>query len=370
MKLKNIGLIILATSFIWSCKSDDKPSSTDNFDISTILTNYADNIIIERYEKLSVKTADLKNAAVSFNANVSQANLDILQDKFRLAYLAWQENSAFQFGYAKTVSLRKTLNTFPTNTSEIKKLINDTTINQKGASYIDATGLPGLDYILFSDGDPEVLSRFTTAENKKGAKKYLLAITTSIAIFSDEAYSFWKNNEEGFKADFKTDKSKAVKSSFSNLVNEFVYDTEFMKNYQLSYPIGKYGGLNIPRPEIIEAKNSKYNIQLYKEHLFALKKLYLGEDQSGTNGIGFDDYLIALKSKRNGEPLNTLIIEQFNLIDENIDLISLDLLTAIENQAEILDKLFVANKLLVSYFKVDMCSEFGIQITYTDNDGD
>ena len=99
MKLKNIGLIILATSFIWSCKSDDKPSSTDNFDISTILTNYADNIIIERYEKLSVKTADLKNAAVSFNANVSQANLDILQDKFRLAYLAWQENSAFQLDH-------------------------------------------------------------------------------------------------------------------------------------------------------------------------------------------------------------------------------------------------------------------------------
>jgi len=369
MRLKNIGLILLAASFTWSCKSDTKSSSTDKFNVSTILTNVADNIIIDRYENLSTTTADLKNIALAFDTVTTQGNLDILQEKFRLAYLAWQETSVFQFGYAKSVSLRGAFNTFPTDTVEIKTLFSAATPNYEQASFIDATGFPGLDYILFSTDDAEVLARFTTATDKQGAKAYVIAITTLMAKKSDEVYDYWKNNEDAFKSNFKADNSKAVASSFSNLINEFVYDTEFMKNYQLSYPAGKYT-LNTPRLELVEAIYSGFNIQLYKIHLAALKRLYLGEDAQGNNSVGFDDYLIKLESKKNGQSLNTLIIEQFDLIDEKIDLISGDLINAINNQPELINELFTENKLLVSYFKVNMCSEFGVQITYKDNDGD
>jgi predicted lipoprotein len=370
MRIKNIGLLIIAASISWSCDSGSRNIGvTDNFDVSTILTNVSGNIIIKRYQTLSEATSELKSSVVTFNATVSQSNLDDVQEKFRLAYLAWQECSAFKFGYAETNGLRGMFNTFPTDTVEIKTLLSASSPNYEQASYTDAIGFPGLDYILFSHNDADILDRFSTAVNKEGAKDYLMGIATLIDVKSNEAHLFWKNNSGGFKADFNTDKSKAVSSAFSNLVNEFVWDVEFMKNYQISYPAGKYT-LNTPRPELTEAINSGFNIQLYKTHLLALKRLYIGENSTGDNGIGFDDYLIELKSDKNGKSLHTLIIDQFDLIEEKIDDISGDLIDAINNQPTLITELFIENKLLVSYFKVNMCSEFNVQITFTDNDGD
>ncbi len=370
MRIKNIGILLIAASLTWSCDSGNKNSgNTDNFDVTTILSNVSNNLIIERYQTLSEATHELKSAAITFNANVSQPNLDDVQEKFRLAYLAWQECSAFKFGYAETNGLRGFLNTFPTDTVEIKTLLGATIPNYEQASYTDAVGFPGLDYILFSHSDTDILNLFSTAVDKEGAKDYLLGIATLIDTKANEAHAFWKNNTDGFKADFSTDKDKAVSSAFSNLINEFVWDTEFMKNYQLAVPAGKYT-LNTPRPELTEAINSGLNIQLYKTHLLALKRLYLGENASGDNGIGFDDYLIELKSETNGKSLHTLIIDQFDLIEGKIDDISGDLIDAINNQPTLITELFTENKLLVSYFKVNMCSEFSVQITFTDNDGD
>lgn len=369
MSLKNIGLFILAASLTWSCESDPKNTNTDNFDVSTILTNVADNIIIYRYENLSTAASNLETAATTFNTTSSQVNLDDLQEKFRLAYLAWQETSVFQLGYAQSNSLRATLNTFPTDTTDINTIMGSTNPDYEDTKYIGATGFPGLDFLLFSKTDADVIARFTTASNKQGAKDYLAAVTKFISTKASEATDYWKNNTDSYKSNFSSDKSKAVASAFSNLVNEFVFDVEQMKNYQLAVPAGKYT-LNTPRPELTEAIYSEYNIELFKAHLAALKKLYIGEDGNGTNGIGFDDYLSELESKKSGKLLNTLILEQFDLIDDKIDLINGDLIDAINNQPQLITELFTESKLLVSYFKVDMCSEFGVQITFTDNDGD
>ena len=367
MRIKNITLILITASLTWSCDSSkDNTEETDNFDVSQILTNVSENIIIERYKTLDETAGELKNSVITFNSNVSQANLDDLKNKFRLTYLAWQECSAFKFGYAESNALRATFNTFPTDTAEINTLLTLNNPNYAQGNYIDATGFPGLDYILFSHSDADILNRFSVDSNKEGAKSYLLGVVNILSSKSSEAYLFWKNNTDGFKADFSKDKSKAVSSAFSNLVNEFVYDTEFLKNHQFSYPAGKYSPVNL---KIIEAIYSGYNIQLLKAHLLSLKKLYLGEDENGNNGIGLDDYLIALKSEKDGKLINTIIIDQFDLIEGKID-INLDLIDAINNQPVLVEDLHNELLKLVSYVKVLMMNEFNVTLNFNSGDGD
>lgn len=369
MNIKNTIVSLFAASFLWSCDSDSGNQNQDNFDVSTVLTNIADNIVAQRYDVLRDATLELKQASVAFNASPDPINLAALQAKYKSAYLAWQINSVSNFGYSSTNGLRGIMNTFPTDTAEIKTLFSATSPNYNQASYIDATGFPGLDYVLHGLNDAEVLERFTTNPNAQGAKDYLIGITTGIDSLANAAFNFWENDVNGFKSGFKSNTSKAAGSDFSNVINEFVWDVEFMKNYQLSYPAGKYT-LDIPRPELAEAFYGKCNIELYKEHLLALKQFYKGQDAQGSNRKGFDDYLIELGTEKNGTLLNTLILDQFDLIESKIDLMSGDLNNAVNTQPTLITELFNENKLLVSYFKVDMCAAFGVQITYTDNDGD
>ena len=139
-----------------------------------------------------------------------------------------------------------------------------------------------------------------------------------------------------------------------------------MKNHQFSYPAGKYSPVKI---EIIEAIHSGYNIQLLKTHLLSLKKLYLGEDEDGNNGIGLDDYLIELKSEKDGKLLNTLIIDQFDLIEAKID-INLDFIDAINNQPVLIEDIHNELLKLVSYVKVPMMNEFNVTLNFNSGDGD
>lgn len=364
-----IILSIFATSLLWSCDADSGNQEVDNYDVTTILKNVADNIIIDRYKNLSTECEALRLAAIAFTTTSDQANLDELQAKYQNAYLAWQTTSAFQFGIAQTYSFRGIYNTFPTDTSEINSIFKASSPNLNQASYIDATGFPGLDFVLFSENDAAVLDRFNSSPDKEGAKHYIEGVTNTLATQAASAFDYWKNNTNGFKATFSTTNSKSAGSPFSDFVNEFVWDVEFMKNYQLSYPAGKYT-LNIPRPELTEAIYSKVNLALFKEHLLALQRLYKGEDEFGTNGKGFDDYLIALGTTKNGTLLNTLILDQFGVIETKIDQLNGDLVNAINTQETLINELFLESKLLVSYFKVDMCSAFNVQITFTDTDGD
>lgn len=369
MSYKIILTSLLATSFLWSCDSGSGNKEVDNYDVIPNLKNVADNIIVNRYKNLSTECESLKLAAAAFNTTSDQANLDALQTTFNNAYLAWQNVSAFQFGYAKTYSFRGMYNTFPTDTAEIKSIFAASSPNLEQASYIDATGFPGLDYVLFSENDVKVLERFNSSTNKEGAKNYLIGVATNLSNQATAAFNYWKNNSDGFRTTFSTSEEKSVGSPFSDFVNEFVWDVEFMKNYQLSYPAGKYT-LNIARPELTEAIFSKSNLALFKEHILALERLYKGEDEFGTNGKGFDNYLLALGTEKNGVLLNTLILEQFALVQTKIDLLDGDLINAINTQETLINELFLESKRLVSYFKVDMCTAFNVQITFTDNDGD
>ena len=203
MRIKNITLVLITASLTWSCDSGkNNNEETDNFDVTQILTNVSENIIIERYKNLNETADELKSSVITFNSNVTQSNLDDLKNKFRLTYFAWQKCSAFKFGYAESNGLRGIFNTFPTDTNEIQTLLTLNNPNYEQGKYIDATGFPGLDYILFSHSDTDILNRFSVNSNKEGAKNYLLGVVNIISSKSNEAYLFWKNNTDGFKSDF------------------------------------------------------------------------------------------------------------------------------------------------------------------------
>lgn len=364
MNFKNIFTIVSTASLMWSCGGNTENENVDNFDVSTILVNTADNLIIPQFGDLKASTIELETAFNDFEANPDASTLLNLQSKFKTSYSYWQACSFVEYGNTNLNSLSAALNTYPTDTANINSTFSNSIANLESASYTDAIGFPGLDYVLFKGTESEIISRLSNEGNDYCSKNIAL-IKSKI----ESAYSFWNDNNDSFYSDFISDKSKATGSGMSDFVNGFVKNVEVLKNGQLGFPAGKFT-LNTPRPEQSEALYSGFSLDLFKAHLANLERVYKGENFSGSDGIGLDDYLKELGTLRNGKNLNELILQTFEEIETLANTLNGTTNDAIANQTTITDELYVKTKELVAYLKVDMINAMGLLIAYEDNDGD
>ena len=92
--------------------TDPAPASTDAFK-SSMLTNYADNIIIPAYGDLTAKLTALETQINGFLDNPSTTTLDATKPAYKAAYLSYEATSTAYFGPAATLLLNSYLNTFP-----------------------------------------------------------------------------------------------------------------------------------------------------------------------------------------------------------------------------------------------------------------
>lgn len=363
MKIKYLLLTVCAASLNWSCVDNSKDE--DNFDVTKILDNVADNIILPQFEELKSSTDELKSAYSEFEHSGEQEDLIALQNTFKESYSLWQSCSFVNYGNSNLVSLSSTLNTYPTDVDQITSTFNTTEeYNLESGSFANAIGYPGLDYLFFEGDESEIKNRV-----EQDGKTYCLKNIDLIQSTSKSAYSFWKENTDNFYSDFKTTSSKSKGSPFSLFVNGFIKSFEVLKNGQLGFPAGKFT-LNQPQPNESEALYSGISLQLFKAHLANLERVYKGQSLDGTDGIGLDDYLQELNTTRNGENLNELILGVFSTLKEKADLLEGTTNEAVANQSDLVNELYAKTKELVAYLKVDMTYAINVQITYIDSDGD
>jgi uncharacterized protein len=364
MRFKRILSIIITASLLWSCNNKTKNENTDNFDVSTILTNVGDNIITPQYSELKNSITVLKNDFKEFNDSPEAANLTKLQISFKTAYSDWQGCSFVNFGNTNITTLRNVFNTYPTDTGNVNSTFTVDTLKLESLSYANAIGFPALDYILFQGSEIEIVNRLSGEANNFVQKNIDLMSTKSIA-----AFDFWNTSDDDYSTSFKADNKKANGSGFSDFVNGYIQDVEILKNGQLGYPAGKFE-LGTPKPNQSEALFSNYSLELFKAHLTNLENTYKGKDQLGTDGVGFDDYLNELGTKRDGKDLNELILGVFTSLQTKCASLSGSMNDAIANEKSTTDEIYVKIKELVAYLKVDMTNAVGVQIAYIDNDGD
>src|SRR4051812_38777070 len=123
-KLKVAFWVIITSVVLYACsKSKDAagPSSAVNDDFKiTMLTNYADNIIIPAYIDLQAKFNALDNDVNAFLQAPADGTQSTLKASFKNAYISYEAISAAYFGPASVLLLNNYLNTFPTSTTKIE----------------------------------------------------------------------------------------------------------------------------------------------------------------------------------------------------------------------------------------------------------
>lgn len=367
--------VLLAVSFSIlfpiACNKGDNEQQPDGFDRKALLVNTADNIIIPAYTNFQAVYNEMKAAAIAFTNAPDAAKLTSLRQKWRAAYLGWQQVELFNFGPAETVLLRNYFNIYPTDVNLLRTYISSGSYNLEQLTNNKVQGFPALDYLLNGSGanDVDVVANYSTGADANKWKKYLSDVVASMDTKLGKVVNDWIGS---YRQQFINNDGTGAGSSLSLMMNEYIMNFErFLRSGKFAIPAGIMSGT--PTPDKVEAFYSKdFGIELARTALKASQDLYLGKAfGGGSTGPSLYSYLQALgKNSPNLATLAANIESQFAAIDAKMIGLGNSIYTAIINNRSSVLSLYDEFQKKVRNLKVDMASAIGITISYTDNDGD
>lgn len=369
---KNIRFAAALAAFsVFGCLDDGKGGDGVDFDREAMLVNLADRIIMPGYARLESEMRELEESIADLIESPDSAQAETARKALREAWIAWQGVSAYEVGPAAQVALRQRLNTFPVKPTRVDANIAAGTWNLETVSNYDAKGFPALDYLLHGRGGSidTLLAGLKDSAAGEARCRYLSDVAAEMAGHAARVREAWDADGGNFRKTFVTRLGTDIGSSLGELVNQFNFDYELLKNARIGIPLGKKT-LEVPLPEKVEAFYSGYSLTLAKAHLDALENLFRGRDPQGADGPGMDDYLDALGTRYQDGDLSESIKNRFAAARNALEAISDPLSESILEEKDLVDKAYSEIQRMVVLTKTDMPSAFSVSITYQDSDGD
>lgn len=372
--MKKIAFIAFFIAFIVACSTNDNKSSDtgngDGFDRKTMLTNWADNIIVPSYVNYQSKVQDLVVKVNAFNDQPDEVNLQLVRNSWMEAYKAYQYVAIYTFGKAQEIYLKECTNAYPTDKVGIDSNIDSNVYDLTKISQFPRQGFPALDYMIngLASDDAGIVSFYTTNVKADNYKKYLADLSLRLKTNADLIANDWSS---GYRDKYVNSDGNSVSSSVNMTTNCFV------KNFEKDVRAGKVGipaGVfsNGTLPESVEAYYKKdLSKELLNVGVKASQDFFNGKHFNGAEtGESLKTYLDYIKAVREGKNLSDIINAQYQTIFTTNEALSNNLSEQVINDNSKMMDSYNAMQELVVYIKLDMMQALNIVIDYNDTDGD
>lgn len=378
-KLISLKVILLSLILI-NCTSDSETNDVieetelnievkqSEFDRLSMLTFWADSIIIPSIDSFYIELNSLNEHVSSFSVNPNPSTLTQLRDQWLTTYKKWQYVEMFDLGVAEEVYFKNRMNIFPANTIRIENNISNLGFNLDDSANFTSQGFTALDYLLFgiAPNDDAIIAKFS--DSSLNYNSYLAAITSKMIELTLSVKSEW---EGSYRDSFIQSTDNTATSSINIMLNNFVF--YFEKGYRANkfgIPAGVFSGG--PLPDRIEAYNGEiYSQILALEATTAIENFFNGVayNDPNTTGLSIKNYLDFIETDVS-DKLSTRINNQIQTAKNKIKELNTNFKQQIEeNNTEML-LTYDAIQTAVILFKVDMLQKLNISIDYADADGD
>ena len=366
-------LIVFFLLILISCSSDNdvEDEPVPEFDRGSVLENYANNIIIPRYNDFKLSIDNLKSSFETFTSNPTISNYNDVHNLWLDSYKKWQYVEMFNIGKAEEIMYFNTMNTYPVNQGRIIDNIDNANFDLSNPNDWSCQGFPGLDYLLHGIGESksEVVDLY-----KKNAKygNYANAVISKMVENTNSVVVNWSS----YKSDFISSTNNTATSDFNMLTNDFVYYFEKgLRTNKIGIPAGVFSNipLNINIEAYFSSKNSFDHVSkdLLIEALNAVKLMFTGTSKTGISGPSFKSYLDYTKSiNNNGVDIGATIVSKIATAEQKINELNENFIHEINNNNTKMLATFDALQTIVVNLKTDMLSLFNIAVDYLDADGD
>ena len=365
--------ILSLLSLAVSCSSEELPENDDiqEFDRGSVLENYANNIIIPRYNDFKSELDKLKTEVLEFTLNPSTETHTSLSNQWLESYKAWQYVEMFNIGKAEEIMYSNAMNTYPVNQERIIDNINSEKIDLSDPNDWACQGFPGLDFLIHGVAENlENILNLYNSDTKYG--DYLIIVISNMSTNTNNVIDDWSS----YKSEFISSTNNTATSAFNMLTNDFVYYFEKgLRTNKIGIPAGVFS--NNPLDTKIEAyfasKNSFKDVskELITEALEAVKLMFSGTSKTGSVGPSYKSYLDYIKNiNNNGVDIGSEVMSKINTSNDRINDLDKNFINQINNDNTKMLATFDALQKIVVNLKTDMLSLFNIAVDYQDADGD
>jgi hypothetical protein len=184
--------------------------------LSPIINNYVDVVVLPTYKDLKEKNEALYNAVQALAASPSDANFTKACNAWLAAREPWETSEAFLFGPVDALGLDPNMDSWPLDQDEIVKILNSG--NYDNLTWSDGDdddaieakqgvrGFHTLEFLLFKNGNPRTLNDGNstaaadldyTSANAKSWGNYMVQVAYLLKSDASTLYDCWNSSYEG-----------------------------------------------------------------------------------------------------------------------------------------------------------------------------
>ena len=350
--------------------TNDDTESVEGFSKNAMLTNWADNIIIPSFQALVNKLDSLSLRADAFSETPNEENLIFLRQSWEDAYMAWQTVDMFDIGKAEEITFRNYMNVYPLNAQAMKATLLAGDYDLTSINRQDEQGFSALDYLLFglADSDIEILAYYTDVSDGAKYKTFLTDVVDRMQSLTITVLADWKDS---YRDEFIERDGSSATASVNSMVNDYIYYYEkFLRAGKVGIPAGIFS--NTPLSDRVEARyKANFSKKLLSKALHSSQDFFNGVHfEKEDAGLSLKGWINHIEETNNTNNLDSLINNQFELIYLQLDNMSDNFATQVENDNLVMLQTYDIIQKNVILLKVEMLQFLDITVDYVDADGD
>ena len=288
MKLFKIWTIfcclLLASAFVVGCggDDDDDDDQVEAFDASTMLSDFANTVVLATYTELDNKADELLAAVKALDADTTQANLEKAQQAWKATRTPWEQSESFLFGPVDTQGLDPALDSWPVDHVNLQSVLDsndDLTVEYVSGLEDTQKGFHTIEFLLFRDGDQRKASDITDRE-----LEYLVSSTMNLKDSTLQLKMAWAPDGENFSNTVASaGEGNAVYPSQSSAVQEMVNGmitiADEVANGKISDPY------NEEDTTLVESQFSFNSISDFQDNIRGIQNVYMGKYMNDGQGL-------------------------------------------------------------------------------------
>jgi len=361
--MKLITSLLFSLLLLIGCSKDSETNipSAENFDTQKMLSNITEQLILPKITNFNTLCTDLNSAVINYIATPNEANVVVMQTKWKEAASAYAQIYTFNIGEARVRFFHQALYNWPTLSIAIENFITDTNIiTETNVSQLSpqVKTISGIEYMLFNDTPNQINQAFITTPKRLD---YLKFIALSQKNKAADLYNLWNTNGENYSTSFINNSDTGLNASVNRLFNGLYNVVSTAKVTKVGKSAGLENSNNINLNEL-QARYSGYSKELIIENLKSVKEVFFNNQ-----GLGLSNNISAITGN---EQLNNSLQTKIDTAITSLTNLNGSLANSINNTPDDVRVIHEQLQEILIVLAVDIRSVLSIIITSTDNDGD
>jgi len=326
-----------------------------------MLSNITEQLIVPKVSHFSTLCTDLNSAITNYIATPNEANIVIMQTKWKEAASAYAQIYAFNIGEARNRFFHQALYNWPTLSIAIENYItNATVITEATVSQLSpqVKTISGIEYMLFNDTPAQINQAFITTPKRLD---YLKFIALSQKNKAADLYNLWNTNGENYSTSFINNSDTGLNASVNRLFNGLYNVVSTAKVTKVGKSAGLENSTTINLNEL-QARYSGHSKQLIIENLKSVKNVFFNNQ-----GLGLSNNISSITGN---EILNNSLLTKIDTAITSLTNLNDSLANSITNTPDDVQVIHEQLEEILIVLAIDVRSVLSIIITSTDNDGD